>query len=100
MAESIKTPACKPWKGRLMATQRLPTMPHDPIVVAVIEQTIEQAFDDVWIVICEREPSRDKQRTSELATALSRKLVALVADGVTDAAELKRLVVDSLPLMR
>jgi hypothetical protein len=96
VAESIKTPACKPWKGRLMVTQRPPSLPSDPMAFAAIEQ----AFDAAWLAICDREPSQDKQRTNELATLLSGKLVALVADGVTDPAELKRLALDSLPLMR
>lgn len=77
-----------------MVAQKPLSLPPDPAVVAAIEQ----AFDDVWLVICEREPSQSKQRTNELATALSRKLVALAADGVTDAAEFKRLAVEGLPL--
>jgi hypothetical protein len=93
VAESLKNPACKAWRG--VDDQRSPTDPSDTIVLAAIEQ----AFDAVWLVICDREPARDKVRTGELATELSRKLVALVADGVTDPAELKRLVLDSLPLL-
>lgn len=74
--------------------QKSPTELPDPIVFSAIEQ----AFDTAWLTICEREPSQSKQRTNELATELSRKLVALVADGVTDPAELRRLALESFQL--
>jgi len=59
-----------------------------------------QAFYDVWKVICAHEPDRDFTEDSARRRELSRTLTALVASGVTDAVELRRLVLEGLPLPR
>jgi hypothetical protein len=43
------------------------------------------------------EPLLDAARANELGIEISRKLVALAADGVTDPAQLRRLTLESLP---
>jgi len=45
-----------------------------------------------------RDPFRDFDRDSELRTALNRKLMTLVADGVTDPTELREWALESLLL--
>ena len=45
-----------------------------------------------------RDPFRDLERAHELRTALSQKLMTLVADGVTDPIELREWALESLPL--
>jgi hypothetical protein len=72
-----------------MVTQGSPSVPH---VAAMVE-----AFDAVWTMLCERDRSQDPNR---LATELREKLAALVADGVTDPAELEKLILDSFPFVR
>ena len=44
------------------------------------------------------EPLLDEGRTKELCIEISRKLVELAADGVTDPTQLRRLALESLPL--
>ena len=44
------------------------------------------------------EPLVDADRAKELSIEISRKLVELAADGVTDPAQLRRLTLESLPL--
>jgi hypothetical protein len=61
---------------------------------------LEQAFYDVWKVICAHEPDRDFTQDHGRRLELSRALTLLAASGVTDAHELRRLVLESLPLPR
>ena len=56
-----------------------------------------QAFDATWVVLQARDPFRDFERIYELRTALSQKLVALAADGVTDPIELREWALEDLP---
>ena len=44
------------------------------------------------------EPLLDADRAKELSIEISRKLVELAADGVTDPAQLRRLTLETLPL--
>jgi hypothetical protein len=44
------------------------------------------------------EPLHDTDRAKELNLEISRKLVELAADGVTDRTQLRRLALESLPL--
>ena len=56
-----------------------------------------EAFDATWVVLQARDPFRDFERAYELRTALSQKLMALAADGVTDPIELREWALESLP---
>jgi hypothetical protein len=58
--------------------------------------TLEQAFRDAWTTIT-NDPFRDLEKESELRTALAEKLMDLVAEGVTDPIELRKLALESLP---
>jgi hypothetical protein len=61
-------------------------------------EALGQAFDATWVVLQTRDPFRDFERDLDLKTALSLKLTALAADGVTDAVELREWALESLPL--
>ena len=65
----------------------------DPGVLA----SIEKAFDATWPVIRAHESGANKARMAELSMALSHKLVELVAQGVTDPQELRRLALEAFP---
>lgn len=67
--------------------------PYDPKTL----DALGEAFDATWVVLQARDPFRDFERAYELRTALSQKLVALTADGVTDPIELREWVLESLP---
>jgi hypothetical protein len=67
----------------------------DPVVLAAIER----AFDVTWPVIRAHEAGNDKARIAELSMALSHRLVELAADGVTDPQELRRLALETFPLV-
>jgi hypothetical protein len=66
----------------------------DPVLLAALER----AFDATWPVIRAHEADNDKARMAELSMALSRRLVELAANGVTDPHELRRLALESFPL--
>jgi hypothetical protein len=57
-----------------------------------------QAFESIWLVMSAHEPLHDTDRAKELNLEISRKLVELAADGVTDRTQLRRLALESLPL--
>ena len=59
---------------------------------------IKQAFYDVWTVLAAHEPYRDRTQDDERKMELSRTLMVLAANGVTDLAELRRLGFRSLLL--
>jgi hypothetical protein len=61
-------------------------------------EALDQAFDATWAVLQMRDPFRDLERDHELRAALSQKLTALAADGVTDPAELREWALESLLL--
>jgi len=61
-------------------------------------EALGRAFDATWVVLQTRDPFRDFERDLDLQTALSLKLTALAADGVTDAVELREWALESLPL--
>jgi hypothetical protein len=65
----------------------------DPTLLA-----LEQAFHDVWTVLAAHEPCRDRTQDDERKMELSRTLMLLAANGVTDIAELRRLGFKSLSL--
>jgi hypothetical protein len=67
--------------------------PYDPKTL----DALGEAFDATWVVLQARDPFRDFERIYELRTALSQKLVALAADGVTDPIELREWALESLP---
>jgi hypothetical protein len=66
----------------------------DPKVLAALTR----AFDDSWPVIRGHECDEDKPRIAELSMELSRKLVELAANGVTDPQELRRLALETFPV--
>jgi len=55
-----------------------------------IVDTLERAFEDVWIVLQAHLEPGGSEKDDELAITLSRMLVALAADGITDRQELRR----------
>ena len=67
--------------------------PYDPKTL----DALGEAFDATWVVLQARDPFRDFERAYELRTALSQKLVALAADGVTNPIELREWALEGLP---
>lgn len=59
---------------------------------------LQQAFYDVWTVLAAHEPNRDLTEDHERKMELSRTLMVLAANGVTDLAELRRLGLKNLSL--
>ena len=67
--------------------------PYDPKTL----DALGEAFDATWVALQARDPFRDFERAFELRTALSQRLMALAADGVTDPIELREWALESLP---
>jgi hypothetical protein len=76
-----------------MASQYPGSGADDPTRLA-----LEEAFDDVWTVLAAHEPHRDRTEDHDRKIELSRTLMAYVANGVTDVAELRRLGLKTLSL--
>lgn len=55
---------------------------------------MDQAFAAIWAIV--RGPVRNHESDCELRIAVGRKLMNLVADGVTDPVRLRQLTVKSL----
>ena len=73
--------------------------PQNPSIDSYDPKTrdaLGQAFDATWVVLQARDPFRDFESDSDLKTALSRKLITLAADGVTDPIELREWALESL----
>ena len=74
----------------------------DPEMLATLEQTflatLEQTFNATWPVLEAHEPCLDSEKETELKLGLSQTLVALVAEGVTDADRLRKFALERLPL--
>ena len=68
----------------------------DPYNAKTLE-ALTQAFDATWVVVQARDPFRDLDQDYELKTALSRKLMRLATDGVTDPIELREWALEGLP---
>ena len=71
--------------------------PIDPYGPKTLD-ALGQAFDATWVVLQARDPFRDFESDSELKTVLSRKLMTLAADGVTDPIELREWALEGLLL--
>ena len=69
---------------------------YDPKTLAAMDQ----AFAAVWRMLRADDPFRDYARDTELRIAIGKKLLNLVADGVTDPLRLRNLTVESLLLSR
>ena len=69
---------------------------HDPKTLAAMDQ----AFAAVWHMLRTDDPVRDYAGDAELRIAIGKKLLNLVADGVTDPLRLRNLAVESLLLLR
>jgi hypothetical protein len=65
---------------------------YDPKTLAVMDQ----AFAAIWNVLRADDPFRDYANDSQLRIAIGRKLLNLVADGVTDPSRRRQLIVESL----
>ena len=72
--------------------------PQNPFDDPKLLTELAQAFESIWLVMRAHEPLVDADRAKELSIEISRKLVELAADGVTDPAQLRRLTLESLPL--
>jgi hypothetical protein len=57
---------------------------------------MDQAFAAVWHMLRADDPFRDFSNDTELRIAIGKKLLNLVADGVTDPLLLRNLTVESL----
>jgi len=66
----------------------------DPEMLATLEQT----FNATWPVLAAHEPFLDSEKEAELKLGLSQTLVALVAEGVTEADRLRKFALERLPL--
>ena len=69
---------------------------YDPKMLAAMDQ----AFAAVWRMLRADDPFRDYANDTELRIAIGKKLLNLVADGVTDPLRLRNLTVESLLLPR
>ena len=72
---------------------------YDPKTLAAMDQ----AFAAVWRMLRADDPFRDYANDTELRIAIGKKLLKLVADGVTDPLRLRNFTVQSLlchPLRR
>jgi hypothetical protein len=58
---------------------------------------IDEAFDATWAVIQANEPERDTTQDCERMAALSQTITELVAQGITDPVELRRLALAPSP---
>ena len=65
---------------------------YDPKALAAMDQ----AFAAVWHMLRADDPFRDYASDADLRMAIGKKLLNLVADGVTDALRLRNLTVESL----
>jgi hypothetical protein len=63
---------------------------YDPATL----EALGQAYNAAWLVLRARDPFRDFESDSDLKATLSRKLLALAANGVTDAVELREGAVE------
>ena len=59
---------------------------------------MDQAFAAVWRMLRADDPFRDYANDTELRIAIGKKLLNLVADGVTDPLRLRNLTVESLSI--
>ena len=74
-------------------TQQIPRVDiYDPKTLAVMDQGLTA----IWKVLRADDPFRDYGQDGELRIAIGRKLMDLVADGVTDPVRLRTLTVKSL----
>jgi hypothetical protein len=72
--------------------------PQNPFDDPKLPTALAQAFESTWLAMQAHEPPLDADRATELSVEISRKLVELAADGVTDPAQLRRLALAaSLP---
>ena len=60
--------------------------------------TLELTFNATWPVLEAHEPFLNSEKEAELKLGLSRTLVTLVAEGVTDADLLRKFALERLPL--
>ena len=67
---------------------------YDPKTLAAMDL----AFAAIWSTLKADDPFRDYAKDSELRIAVGKKLLNLVADGVTDPIRLRQLTVESLSL--
>ena len=79
-----------------MASPNLRADISDPKTFAAMDQ----AFAAVWHMLRKDDPFRDYASDTELRIAIGKKLLNLVADGVTDPLRLRNLIVQSLLLLR
>ena len=68
--------------------------PQNPFDDPKLVTELAQTFESIWLVMRAHEPLLDADRAKELSIEISRKLVELAADGVTDPAQLRRLTLE------
>jgi hypothetical protein len=78
----------------------LPTMisrsPRIDLYAPKTLAVMDQAFAAIWNVLKADDPFRDYVKDGELRIAVGRKLLNLVADGVTDPRRLRQLTIESI----
>ena len=91
MAERVKS------RSRLQAPEatHVITTQSSHIYSPSGSDAIEQAFNSVWKTLYAHVAS-DNTKSDELKIQLSRTLVALVSDGITDPRELRRKALESM----
>jgi hypothetical protein len=60
---------------------------------------MRRAFDAAWATIRAHETEDDKDRNQELRVALNEALIALAAEGITDARQLRDEALRRVPLI-
>ena len=91
MAESIRTPACKQRRWSHAPNNQLLTSGLSPEAV----EDLASAFNDVWAMLYAQVPPEDDE-AMEVSISLSRTLVALAAEGITDPKELRRKALENI----
>jgi hypothetical protein len=79
-----------------MTSQNPQTAIYEPKTLAAMDQ----AFSAIWSVVKADDPFRDYANDSQLRLAIGRKLLNLVADGVTDPSRLRYITLGTLVLPR
>ena len=70
-----------------------------PYTASTQRAAMRRAFDAAWATIRAHETEDDKGRDQELRVALNETLIALAAEGITDAQQLRSEALQRTPLI-
>ena len=85
-------------RGKSRSRLQTSEIPHPDIYDPKTLAVMDLAFAAIWSTLKADDPFRDYAKDSELRIAVGKKLLNLVADGVTDPIRLRQLTVESLSL--